>query len=387
MHASNRARRLLRGFFGGQSRPNVEPAAEPLGSDRPDPNAIAPLAKSPAAGHSGGMTAQTIHRLFAVRDALHAPLVLPVIVGLAVVLTAFPIALAVAGDRVASPMRRELWDRYRSWLVFIPLMFVPVLLGAAATIAAVGLLGVLCHREFARATGLFRHPATSATVVAGIAAVAFAVADHWYEMFASLPPIFIAMIAATALWADRPADYLQRVSLGVVAFLLFGVCLGHLGYWANDARYRSVLVWLVVCVEGNDILAFCCGKTLGGPKLAPHTSPNKTVGGAVGAVVCTTATVTLLGRVALAGTGVDTWAKLVPLGVLISVSAQLGDLTLSSVKRNLGIKDWAATFPGHGGLLDRFNSLLFAAPAAFHYVGFFHGVGLDQPARIFTGTP
>ncbi len=332
------------------------------------------------------MTAQTLDRWFAVRNAVEDPLVRGVLVGLAVVLTVFPVALAAARGRVAPGLRRELWDRYRSWLIFIPLMFAPVLLGAAATIAAVGLLSVLCYREFARATGLFRHTATSATVVAGIGAVTFAVADHWYEMFASLPPIFIALIAATGLLADRPADYLQRLALGFVAFLLFGVCLGHLGYLANDARYRPLLVWLVVCVQCNDVFAYCCGKAIGGPKLAPHTSPNKTVGGALGAMACTTAMATLLGRWGLAGTGVDTLARLVPLGLLLSAAAQVGDLTLSSVKRNLQIKDWAATFPGHGGLLDRFNSLLFAAPAALHYVGFFHGIGLDQPSRVLTGT-
>ena len=77
--------------------------------------------------------------------------------------------------------------------------------------------------------------------------------------------------------------------------------------------------------------------------------------------------------------------KLLTLGVIVSVADQLGDLTLSSIKRDLGIKDWAVTFPGHGGLLDRFNSLLFAAPAVFHYVGYLQGIGLNQAPRIITG--
>jgi len=81
---------------------------------------------------------------------------------------------------------------------------------------------------------------------------------------------------------------------------------------------------------------------------------------------------------------VDSLVKVITLGLIVSISGQLGDLTLSSIKRDLGIKDWAATFPGHGGLLDRFNSLLFAAPAVFHYVGYFRGIGLDQPTRIIT---
>ena len=331
------------------------------------------------------MTADTAHRWFAVRDALDHPLVRSAVVAVAVTLAVFPVLLLAVRRRLSGRLARDLWDRYRSWLVLAPLMFVPVLLGAAATIAAVGVLSLACYREFARATGLFRHPVTSGTVALGLLAVTFAVADHWWDMFVALPAIWIAVVAATALLADRPADYLQRVALGTVAFLLFGVCLGHLGYLANDRLYRPVLVWLVLCVECSDVAAYAAGHAIGGRKLAPRTSPNKTVGGAVAALACTTVLAVVLGRFGLAGTGVDTARRLLPLGVLLGVSAQLGDLTLSSVKRNLNIKDWSATFPGHGGLLDRFNSLLFAAPAALHYVGYFHGVGLDQPMRVLTG--
>jgi phosphatidate cytidylyltransferase len=101
--------------------------------------------------------------------------------------------------------------------------------------------------------------------------------------------------------------------------------------------------------------------------------------------VLTTALAASLGHLVFRNTILDAWPHLLALGLIVSVSGQLGDLALSSIKRDLGIKDWAATFPGHGGLLDRFNSLLFAAPAVFHYVGYFVGVGLDQQIRIFTG--
>jgi phosphatidate cytidylyltransferase len=71
--------------------------------------------------------------------------------------------------------------------------------------------------------------------------------------------------------------------------------------------------------------------------------------------------------------------------MLLSLTGQWGDLVMSSIKRDLGVKDLAATIPGHGGLLDRFDSLLFVGPALFHYISFFQGVASDQTVRIFSG--
>jgi predicted CDP-diglyceride synthetase/phosphatidate cytidylyltransferase len=76
---------------------------------------------------------------------------------------------------------------------------------------------------------------------------------------------------------------------------------------------------------------------------------------------------------------------LITLGLIVSVLGQLGDLMLSSIKRDVGIKDTGQLIPGHGGLLDRFDSTLLVAPAAFHFIGYFNGIGLDQAPRILTG--
>ncbi|HEX4123391.1 MAG TPA: phosphatidate cytidylyltransferase, partial [Tepidisphaeraceae bacterium] len=176
---------------------------------------------------------------------------------------------------------------------------------------------------------------------------------------------------------------IQRVGLAVIAFMLFGVCLGHLSYFANDDRYRQILFWLILSVEMNDIFAFCCGKIFGRRKLAPNTSPNKTVGGAIGALVLTTLLAGSVERLVFRGTILDNWRHAIILGAMIGVLGQLGDLLLSSVKRDIGIKDMAATLPGHGGVLDRFNSLLLVSPAVFHYVGYYLGVGLTGQTRIF----
>jgi phosphatidate cytidylyltransferase len=333
------------------------------------------------------MDAASKERLWGWDHALDSRFVRGFLVGLIILLVAVPLFIWIlqAAGKIGPERRSELWARYRSWLVFIPLMIGPVLLGAAWTILAICVMSIVCYREFARATGMFRQPAISALVVIGIFAITFAVADHWYGLFVAITPLLIAVIAAIAICADQPKGYIQRVALGIFAFLLFGVCFGHLSYFSNDSNFRPMLVWLVVCVELNDVFAYVVGKTLGRRKLAPNTSPNKTLGGALGALILTTGLAAGLGHFAFIGTPMDHPVRLITIGLILSFTGQLGDLTLSSIKRDLGIKDWAATFPGHGGLLDRFNSLIFAAPAVFHYVGYVQGVGLTQSSRIISG--
>ena len=97
-------------------------------------------------------------------------------------------------------------------------------------------------------------------------------------------------------------------------------------------------------------------------------------------MLVTTTLVALVGKAIFAGGPMDHWGKLVTLGLLVSVAGQCGDLMLSSIKRDLGIKDTGAVLPGHGGVLDRANSLLLVAPAAFHFLYYFGGIDFP-PAR------
>ncbi len=313
------------------------------------------------------------------------PVTLWIVIGVAAVLALgalLIVALSAAG-KLSPALRKELWLRLGSWCVLAPLMIVPILLGKFWVIAAVALLGLACYREYARATGLFREHVVSAIVVIGILAVNLASADHWYGFFAALTPLGCGFIAIASIPLDRPRGYVQRVGLGIFGFFLFGAGLAHFGYMANDPNYRPLLLMLLLAVGLNDVGAFCFGKTIGGPKLVPATSPNKTISGALGALAFTTTVVALLGHFVFAGTAMDAPLILIGLGLIVSVAGQLGDLMLSSIKRDIGIKDMGQAIPGHGGILDRFNSLLLVAPSAFHYIGYFIGFGLDQPTRIW----
>lgn len=330
----------------------------------------------------------TMDRLFGWRHALDHPVSLAIVCVVAGVLLLSPLLILVTTRATSAKpeFRKELWDRYKSWLVIAPAIALPILAGAAWTIIAVTILGLLCYAEFARATGLFREKLLSALVVLGILGMNFAALDHWYALFMALIPLMIGLIVVGTIPQDKPSGYIQRVALAILAFALFGGALAHLSMFANDANYRPILLSLFLAVELNDIFAFCVGKALGKRKLAPHTSPGKTIEGSIGALILTTALMTLLGHFVFQGTAMDRWPLLILLGVIISVVGQLGDLTLSSIKRDLGIKDMAATIPGHGGVLDRFNSMLLVAPAVFHLAHYvLPAVGVGQAQRIITG--
>jgi phosphatidate cytidylyltransferase len=292
--------------------------------------------------------------------------------------------LSLAG-RGTPAFRRELWLRLGAWCWLLPLMIAPVLAGREATIAAVTMLSLLCWREFARATGVFRERLLSAVVVLGILFQNFAALDHWYGFFVALPALSACAIVVATIPLDRPAGYIQRTALGLVGFMLFGFGLAHLGYMANDATYRPVVLMLLLCVAFSDVAAFTVGKLFGRTKLIPNTSPGKTRAGAVGALLVTAALVAWISGIVFAGTRIDRPHWLGLLGLLVGIGAQAGDLVLSSIKRDIGIKDIGAALPGHGGVLDRFNSLLLVAPVSFHFIGYFVGFGLDRPVRLITG--
>jgi phosphatidate cytidylyltransferase len=327
-------------------------------------------------------------RLFGYDQAFSHP-VMPWIVGVilaALVLSVLVILVLGRAGQLAEKTYDELMLRWRSWIVLTVILVGPILQGAAWVMGGVCLLSLLCYREFARSTGLFREKTVSLGVVFGILLVTFAVVDNFPRLFFASAALTVGVIAMITIPQDRPKGYIQRTALGVLGFLLFGYCFGYLGYFANSPEYRPILLLLILSVELNDVFAFCCGKLIGGPKVLPKTSPGKTWAGCIGALVLTTAFVAMLGHLVFRGTAVDRLDLLLILGGGLSVLGQFGDLLLSSIKRDVGIKDTGKVIPGHGGLLDRFDSLVLVPPAAFHFLSLYLGpIGGDQMQRILSG--
>ncbi|MBL9148718.1 MAG: phosphatidate cytidylyltransferase [Phycisphaerae bacterium] len=316
------------------------------------------------------------HRFVSLGDVFDAPVV-RIVVGATFALLALAFLLTwILGKtgRLRPETKLDLDRRNRSWLILAPILGGPVLLGPGAAVVGVTILSIACYREFARATGLFREKLASTLVVLGILAIGVATLDDWYGLFQALPALVICMILAVPIVQDRPERYIQRTGLAIMAFMMFGYGLGHLGYFANDREYRSIILLILFCVQLNDVVAYVCGKSFGHRKLVPNTSPNKTLGGSLGALVVTTTVAAVLGRMTFADTPLDSWPHLVAFGLLLAIGGQLGDLVVSSIKRDVKIKDMGATFPGHGGILDRLNSTLLVAPAVFHYVRYVRGI-------------
>jgi phosphatidate cytidylyltransferase len=155
----------------------------------------------------------------------------------------------------------------------------------------------------------------------------------------------------------------DRVSAGFFLLLFPVWSLTHLIFYLDSETSRRSLLFLLICVWVCDSAAYYVGSSMGKRKLAPGISPNKTVEGSVAGVLGAVGAALILNALSLVQ-----WPLwfVVAAGSLIAVLGQLGDLAESMVKRDAGVKDSGNLIPGHGGVLDRVDALLFTLPV-FHY--------------------
>lgn len=296
-----------------------------------------------------------------------------VLMGLLVVAGALILVLRLLGKNVD-----HAWKAYRGWLIMIPPIFVALYFGRITTIVFFTLLSLSAFFEFARATGLYRDWGMLTVVILGIAGVGIVSAmddpgtrEHgWYGMLMALPVYVVAAIMMIPILRDRAKGQLQPIALSVVGFIYIGWMFGHLSYLTNAKNAYGYLLYLLFAVPLNDIAAFTFGRAFGGRKFRPNISPNKTWGGSIGALAVSMLLPWLV-RFSFPEFGTT---QLILTGIIVGIGGQLGDLTISVMKRDIGIKDMGAMIEGHGGILDRVDSLIYVAPLFFHMARYFYGL-------------
>jgi len=266
--------------------------------------------------------------------------------------------------------------RIRAWWVMAAVLCACFLLGRVATLVLFALASFFALREFLTLTPSRRgdHLPLVLCFYLAIPLQYWLIGIEWYGLFAILIPVygFLLLPAITALEGDVE-DFLSRTTKILWGLMLTVYCISYApallllhipGYTDQNLL---LLVYLLLVVQLSDVLQYVFGKLFGRHKLAPEVSPSKTVEGLFG------------GGLAAIAIGAGLW-WITPfsfwisagMSLVIVLAGFLGGLALSAVKRSLGAKDWGTMIEGHGGMLDRFDSISFAAPIFFHLVHYFY---------------
>jgi len=311
------------------------------------------------------------------KAALHDPVFLAYV---RVVFVTLAIAGAILGllHLVWKKQIAAIWQTYRGWLVMAPLALAVIFAGRVPFIVGVTLLAIFGFKEFARASGLYRDWWMTGAVYAGIVTVGIASVmpqpqgeepgPGWYAFFVAVPVFAIALILVIPILRNRFRGELQRMSLGIVGFVYVGWMFGHLGFLANAVHAYGYLCYVIFATEVNDVAAFTFGRIFGRHPLRSEISPKKTWEGALGAIAVSMILPWLL-RFSLPEFGPT---QLILAGLIVGIGGQLGDLSISVIKRDIGTKDMGQSIPGHGGILDRIDSLIYVAPLFMHMTGYYY---------------
>ena len=271
----------------------------------------------------------------------------------------------------------ELATRVVAALVLAPVALGVIYLGGLPLATFLAAVSVGCAWEFyrlARATGLDPLDPVGMPIAGAIPLAVYAATVGVYRVPLSVPAVAMLAIMGAVIWmrgtGGRPLGAAAATVLGVLytgGLLSFGYALREHPYAVGDRAGTVLVAFPLVLTWASDIGAFFVGRAIGGRKLIPSVSPGKTVSGALGGlgvtIVASWAYVTFV----LSPTALLTMSLpgSLAFGAVISVAAQIGDLVESLFKREASVKDSSRLIPGHGGLLDRLDSLLFVLPVAY----------------------
>ena len=268
----------------------------------------------------------------------------------------------------------------RSWWALAIVLSAAMLLENVGVIALLAVVGTLSLREFLRIVGWKRVGTATTCVVFGLTAIYYlSLLLGYAEQTQVIAPIaFVLVLGAFRAWLGLVEDFIAVTAATIWGMLLFAYCLSHAYFllalpglpepWVGKLGWT---LYLVLLTETNDIAQALIGRQLGRTKIAPVTSPNKSLEGLVGGILVTTVLAVLLAPWLTSLLQIDGWTGLFLAafsGALIAIFGFLGDINKSGMKRDVGIKDSGTLIPGQGGMMDRVDSLTFSAPVFYYFV-------------------
>lgn len=300
------------------------------------------------------------------------------ILGVFLILGTASVVGALLKRRVAAgqphPVIDNLNARVNAWWVMVIVVGLALLAGRAWTILLFALISLVALREFITITPT-RHGDHWALIVAFFIVLPFQyflIGIEWYGLYSIFIPVYaFLLLPILATVSGDSQNYLQRIAVIQWGLMISVFAISHVpalltldipGY---EGRNAFLLVFLIGVVQASDVLQYVWGKLCGKRKIAPSLSPSKTVEGFVGGV----------GSAIVLGAAlwwITPFSPLQAAGIATAIALMgfLGGLVMSAIKRDRGVKDWGAMIEGHGGMLDRLDSVCFSAPVFFHIVRF-----------------
>lgn len=271
----------------------------------------------------------------------------------------------------------ELAKRVASALVGAPIAIACIWYGDAALATLLAIIAATGAWEFYRMAQQAGGAPFARTGIVLAAVLPLLVHAHVLRIATPSPTVGVLVVLgllALAIWrrgvTGKPLLAVATTLLGVVyvgVTVSYGYALRNFDWVVGRAAGAAVLLLPVLCTWASDIGAYVVGRTFKGPKLIPAVSPGKTISGAVGGLLASAALAAAYAPLVLRPVAQLGFApgRALLFGALISVAAQLGDLVESLLKRDAGVKDSSQLIPGHGGVLDRIDSLLFVLPVSY----------------------
>jgi phosphatidate cytidylyltransferase len=269
--------------------------------------------------------------------------------------------------------RTELVQRIRSWWFIVSIFTVVMIMSRNVSVAFFAFVSFLALKEYLSIVPTRRADRRVLFwAYLSIPVQYYWVAQAWYGMFIVFIPVYVfLLLPLRMIIIGETKEFLRAAGTlhwGIMT-LVFGI--SHIAYLlvlpeANNpnAGGPGLVLFLVFLTQFNDVAQYLWGKTLGRHKIIPKVSPNKTWEGFLGGV----ATTTLLSLLLSGWLTPMSWTVAIAAGLLISIAGFIGDVTISALKRDIGLKDSGSMLPGHGGILDRIDSLTYTAPLFFHFI-------------------